>query len=127
MAKKLFYFKNYTPPCPSSYVATTSTVVDSGRNINGYVIGGVVREDVAAIDITYNYISVKEWHNILKQFDGKQGGSFYKSVTFFNQSTNSWGTRTFYVGDRTTGGLHILDKNGKPQGWLNAKLSLVEK
>ena len=30
-------------PEPSSYEATTSTIVDSGRNVQGKVVGSVVR------------------------------------------------------------------------------------
>lgn len=127
MAQKLYYFSDYTPPCPHEYVGTTSTIVDSGRNVNGHVVGGVVREDVAAVDVTYNYISIKDWAKILQQFNSKYGGSFYRRVTFFNQVSQALETRTFYVGDRTTGGMHIFDKKGMPTGWLGAKLSLVEK
>lgn len=127
MAQALYRFPNYTPPCPSTYVGTESTVVDSGRNISGVVIGSVVRESVAAVDVTYNYITVEDWAKILQQFNPKYGGSFFKRVTFFNQTSGSWETRTFYVGDRTTSGMHILDKNGNPIGWRDAKLSLVEK
>lgn len=124
---KLIKIGNYKLPCPSTYVATTSTIVDSGRNVNGKVIGAVVREDVAAIDATYKYISVEEWATILQLFSAKHGGSFYRKVTFYDQVSNSIVTRTMYIGDRTSSGLHILDKNGNPQGWCDAKLSLVEK
>ena len=34
-------------PEPSEYSANTSTIVDSGRNVEGKVIGSVVRHDVA--------------------------------------------------------------------------------
>ena len=34
-------------PEPSTYNATTSTIVDSARNVSGYVVGSVVRNDVA--------------------------------------------------------------------------------
>lgn len=124
---KLIKIGNYKPKCPSEYNATTSTIVDSGRNVNGKVIGAVVRENVAAIDITFNYISVEDWATILQCFDSNYGGSFYRNVTFYDQVSNSLVTRKMYVGDRTSNGLHILDKNGNPQGWLGAKLSLVEK
>lgn len=127
MAKQLYYFPDYEPPCSSTYVGGTSTIVDSGRNVAGVVIGGVVREDVAAIDVTYNYISVEDWSKILKQFDSKYGGSFYRTVTFYDQVSNSWKTRKFYVGDRTTSGMNVLSATGKPRGWIDAKLSLVEK
>ena len=36
-------------PEPSSYSATTSTIVDSGRNVQGKVVGSVVRNDVAKV------------------------------------------------------------------------------
>lgn len=112
---------------PSEYNVTTSTIVDSGRNVNGKVVGAVVREDVVAIDIVFNYITVEDWSTILKLFDSSQGGSFYQKVEFYDQTSNSWKTRTMYVGDRTSNGLHMLDKNGYPQAWLGAKLSLVQK
>lgn len=126
-AKPLIKIGNHAPPCPSSYNATTSTIVDSGRNVKGKVVGSVVREDVVAIDATFNYITVEDWSAILKLFDSNQGGSFYRKVTFYDQTSNTWKTRTMYVGDRTSNGLHILDKNGYPQAWLGAQLSLVEK
>lgn len=118
---------NYKLPCPSEYVGKTSTIVDAGRNVQGVVVGAVVREDVAGIDVTFNYISVDVWAKILQQFDSKYGGSFYQWVTFFDQVSAKTSTRKMYVGDRTTAGMHILDKKGNPQGWLGAKLELVEK
>lgn len=127
MASKLLIIGNYRPPCPSTYNATTATIVDSGRNVKGVVVGSVIREGVVSIDATFNYITTAEWSKILKCFNSKLGGSFYRKVTFFNQETNQIDTRTFYVGDRTSNGLHILDKKGNPVAWLGAKLSLVEK
>lgn len=112
---------------PSTYNVTTSTIVDSGRNVDGKVIGAVVREDVVALEVTFNYITVDDWSTILKLFDSSQGGSFYQKVKFYHPTLNTWETRTMYVGDRTSNGLHMLDKNGYPQAWLGAKLSLVEK
>lgn len=118
---------NYKPPCPSTYVGTTSTVVDSGRNTKGVVIGGVVREDVGAISVTFEYIPVDVWAKILQQFDSRFGGSFYQWVTYYDQVTATTTKRKMYVGDRTTSGMHILDRKGNPQGWIGAKLELVEK
>ena len=43
-------------PEPSTYNATTSTIVDSARNIQGKVVGDVVRHDVVKI-ILYSYPS----------------------------------------------------------------------
>lgn len=43
-------------PEPSTYNATTSTIVDSARNIQGKVVGAVVRHDVVEI-ILHSYPS----------------------------------------------------------------------
>jgi len=41
----------YELPEPSEYSASTSTLVDSARNVSGYVIGSVIRSDVAKVEI----------------------------------------------------------------------------
>lgn len=124
---ELLKTNTYTFPCPSTYTVTTATIVDSGRNVNGIVVGSVIRQGVVSIDATYNYITTLEWSKILKCFNSQLGGSFYRKITFYNQETDRVETRTFYVGDRTTNGLAVLDINKKPVAWLGAKLSLVEK
>ena len=37
-------------PDPSVYNATTSTVVDSARNVQGVMVGAVIRDDIAKVD-----------------------------------------------------------------------------
>lgn len=126
MARALINIAGYDLPTPSDYVGNTADLVDSGRNTQGVVVGAVIRHDVAKVTATYKYLTCEQWSNILKKFNPKYGGSFYNEVTFYNQVSNSWETRTMYVGDRTSSGMIYLDKNGNPQGWLNPKLSLVE-
>lgn len=115
-------------PTPSSYIGTTSTLVDSGRNAQGRVVGAVVREDVAKIEMTFNFLTVAEWSNMLKLFNTKYGGDFYRSVTFFCDVSGTWETREFYVSDRTTSGIVKVDRNtGIPFGFAKAKFSLIER
>lgn len=116
---------DFSFPEPSAYSAITSTVVDSGRNVQGYVIGAVVRDDIAKIECTWNYISAQDWANILAQFSPARGGSFYNNVTFFLQDTNSWVTREMYVSDRQAQ-VFLRNKNGDIKGYQGATLSLVE-
>lgn len=116
---------NFDFPEPSTYSATTSTVVDSGRNVKGYVIGAVIRDDIAKIECSWNYISAQDWANILAQFSPARGGSFYNDVTFFLQDTNSWVTREMYVSDRQAQ-VFLRDKAGNIRGYQGATLSLVE-
>lgn len=112
-------------PEPSTYSATTSTIVDSGRNVQGYVIGAVIRDDVAKISMTWNYISAQDWASILAQFSPARGGSFYNNVTFYLQDTNSWVTREMYVSDRVAS-VFLRNKDGSIKGYQNVSLSLVE-
>lgn len=112
-------------PEPSTYSATTSTVVDSGRNVEGYVIGAVIRDDIAKVEMTWNYISAQDWANILSKFSTARGGAFYNDVTFYLQDTNSWVTRQMYVSDRTAD-VFLRDKSGNIRGYTGAAMSLVE-
>lgn len=109
-------------PEPSSYSATTSTLVDSARNVSGYVIGSVIRKDVAKIELSWRYLTATQWADILRLFTH----SFYNNVTFFNQSTGEYTTRKMYVGDRNAGMWRRHPKTGEILGWTDAKLSLVE-
>ena len=109
-------------PEPSTYTATTSTIVDSARNVSGYVVGAVIRSDVAKIELTWRYLTAQQWANILSLFSG----SFYNDVRFLNQVTNREDTRTMYVSDRNAGMWRRDPQTGEVMGYTNCSLSLVE-
>ena len=109
-------------PEPSTYNATTATIVDSARNVQGRVVGTVVRNDVAKIEMTWKYLTAYEWSQILSLFTH----SFYNEVTFLNQVTNRRETRTMYVSDRTAGVFRRNPQTGDIMGYTGASLSLVE-
>lgn len=109
-------------PEPSSYNATTSTIVDSGRNVSGYVVGAVIRSDVAKIEISWKYLTAAQWASILSLFSR----SFFNDVRFLNQTTNGYETRTMYVSDRTAGLWRRDPQTGAVMGYTNCTLSLVE-
>lgn len=109
-------------PEPSSYNATTSTIVDSARNVGGFVVGSVVRYDVAKIDISWKYLTAQQWASILTLFRN----SFYNNVRFLNQTTNSYETRTFYVSDRNASMWRRDPDSGAVMGYTGCQLSLVE-
>lgn len=118
----LITIAGYELPEPSTYSALTSTLVDSARNVQGYVIGSVIRSDVAKVELSWRYLTAEQWARILSLFTR----SFYNSVTFFNQSTGSYETRQMYVGDRSAGMWRRHPITGEIMGWTDAKLSLVE-
>lgn len=109
-------------PEPSTYNATTSTVVDAARNVEGRVVGAVVRNDIAKVELTWKYLTAQQWANILSLFTS----NFYNDVRFLNQATNSYTTRTMYVSDRTAGMWRRDPVSGEVMGYTNATLSLVE-
>ena len=112
----------YELPEPSTYSANTATLVDSARNVQGYVIGSVIRNDVAKVELSWRYLTVEQWARILSLFNK----SFYNSVTFFNQSTGTYETRQMYVGDRSAGMWRRHPVTGEVMGWVEPKLALVE-
>ncbi|MBR5858330.1 MAG: hypothetical protein IKZ05_00255 [Clostridia bacterium] len=109
-------------PEPSSYTATTSTIVDSARNVSGYVVGSVVRSDVAKIEMSWKYLTAEQWATILSLFTN----SFYNDVTFLNQATNRYTTRTMYVSDRNAAMWRRDPQTGAVMGYTGCSLSLVE-
>ena len=109
-------------PEPSSYSATTSTIVDSARNVSGYVVGAVVRNDVAKVELRWKYLTAQQWASILSLF----ASSFYNDVTFYNQVTAGYTTRTMYVSDKTAGMWRRNPVSGDVMGWTDCSLSLVE-
>ena len=112
----------YELPEPSAYSANTATLVDSARNVNGYVIGSVIRSDVAKVELQWRYLTADQWARILSLFNR----SFYNNVRFYNQSTATYVTRQMYVGDRSAGMWRRHPETGEIMGWTDCKLALVE-
>lgn len=109
-------------PEPSTYDATTATIVDSGRNVAGEVIGAVIRSDVAKIEVSWRYLTAQQWADVIGPFTT----NFMCSVRFFNQATASYSTRTMYISDRTASMFRRHPTTGEVMGFTNCSLSLVE-
>ena len=113
-------------PEPSSYSGNTSTLVDSARNAQGVVVGAVIRDDVGKVEMSWKYLSVEQWANILKCFSIARGGNFYNNVTFFCQDIGDWTTRQMYVSDRKANMFRRDPNTGAVLGYTDCSLSLVE-
>lgn len=109
-------------PEPSTYDATTATIVDSGRNIKGEVIGAVVRSDVAKIALSWRYLTAEQWATVIGPFTTQ----FMCDVRFFNQATASYTTRKMYISDRTASMWRRHPETGAIMGFTNCSISLVE-
>lgn len=125
-------------PCPSDYDASASTLVDSARNSDGVVVGQVILEDVAKIELQWNYLTVAQYKQIAQLFDSHYGGNFFNFVSYFdvvkgdfdssNTGTPTLSThRIFYPNDRKVKFAHItLDVDGKPIGYQDVQLHLID-
>lgn len=120
--KALVTVGDFEFPEPSKYSATTSTIVDSARNVNGYVVGSVIREDVAKVELSWRYLTVEQWAKILSCFTN----SFYNNVTFVNQATGAYTTRKMYINDRKAGLWRRDPQTGEIMGWTECALALIE-
>ena len=120
--KALVTVNGYEFPEPSEYSGQTSTLVDSARNVRGYVIGSVVRHDVAKIELSWRYLTAQQWAQVIGPFNT----NFYCTVEFFNQATGSYTIRQMYVSDRKAGMWRRHPVTGEVMGWVGCELSLVE-
>lgn len=117
---------DYSFPEPSTYSANTSTLVDSSRNVQGRMVGSVIRDDVAKIEISWRYLTVQDWARIQQCFRQSSGGKFINLVEFFDQSVGGWVTREMYVNDRKSGMWRRNPTTGDVMGWTDCSLALIE-
>ena len=116
----------YDFPEPSTYSGNTSTIVDSSRNVEGRMVGSVIRDDISKVEISWKYLTVEQWARIQKCFRQSSGGKFINEVTFFDQSVGGWVTKEMYVSDRKANIFRRDPLNGDVLGWESPSLSLIE-
>ena len=116
----------YDFPEPSAYSANTSTLVDSGRNVEGRMVGSVIRDDISKVEISWKYLTVEQWARIQKCFKQSAGGKFINNVTFFDQSVGGWVTKEMYVSDRKANIFRRDPVTGDVIGWVDPSFSLIE-
>ena len=117
---------DYDFPEPSAYSGNTSTLVDSARNAQGKMVGSVIRDDVAKIEISWRYLTVEQWARIQQCFRQSAGGKFINLVTFFDQSVGGWVTKEMYINDRKAGMWRRSPTTGEVLGWTDCSLALIE-
>lgn len=117
---------DYDFPEPSAYSGNTSTLVDSSRNVEGRMVGSVIRDDISKIEISWRYLTVEQWARIQRCFRESAGGKFVNKVTFFDQSIGDWVEKDMYVNDRKSGLWRRNPNTGDILGWTDCSLALIE-
>jgi hypothetical protein len=114
----------YDFPEPSTYNALTSDLVDSGRNVEGMMVGSVIRENVSKVEISWKYLTVEQWSRILQCFKGRD--KFVNEVYFFDPVEGKRIKKNMYVSDRKANIFKRDPVSGAVVGWVNVSLSLIE-
>jgi hypothetical protein len=109
------------PPCKRGVKVTVTTVVNSGRDANGAVVGQRVGRDQYKIDaLEWPYLTAEQWQTILTIIS-----NFFFYVTFNDPVTNERKTVKMYCGDRTAEP-YWVDENGTPTHYINCKVNLID-
>ena len=109
------------PPPKRGVTPIVTTVVDSGRNANGTVVGQRVGRDQYKLDsLEWPWLTAAQWSTILNCLKG-----FFVYVTFVDPVSNSKKTLKMYPGDRSAEP-YWLDNNGMPTHYRNCKVNLID-
>lgn len=123
--KALVTVAGHEIPDSSTYEGIVATIVDSGRNVEGYVVGAVIRENVGKVNMMWNFLTLQQWADICALFDSSRGGAFYNEVEFFCPDMGGWITRTMYCGDRKAG-IFLRNRDGSIRGLTQCTVNLIE-
>jgi len=116
---------DYALPEPTAYSGTTSTMVDSGTSVSGKMLGSIVRDDVAQISLSWNFLSTEKWSEINQIFKENHEKDHVNKVRFFDQTKGGWDKRDMYISDRSAG-LWRRDDEGNVLGWTGCGLQFTE-
>lgn len=122
MAAATIYINGKAFPSPKrglNFVVTT--MVSSGRNALGEVIGQKVGRDQNKLDaLVWPVLDAQTWSDMLKEFN-----SFFVVVKFPDMVSNEWRTLKMYPGDRTAEPYEV-DDDGFPIKYINCKVNLID-
>ncbi len=112
---------NYALPEPTTYSATTSTMVDSGTSVSGKLLGSIVRPAVRQISVSWNFLNAEDWSEINDLF----AKNYTNDVKFFDQASADWIESKMYISDRSAG-MWRRDDEGNVLGWTGCSLQFTE-
>lgn len=109
------------PPCKRGVTPTVTTLVNSGRNANGTVVGQRIGRDQYKIDnLEWSWLTTEQWSKILSILD-----NFFVNVTFIDPVSNAPKTIKMYCGNRTAEP-YWVDEDGHPTHYRNCKVNLID-
>jgi len=99
-----------------------ATLVDSGRNANGVMVGQKVGRDQYKVDsLQWNYLDAHTWSEMLKEFD-----NFFVVAEIPDMVNNSWRTLKMYPGDRTAKIWKLNKTTGLPSHYIECRVNIID-
>lgn len=114
---------NVNIPYPSEGLELiVSTLVDSGRNARGEVVGQRVgRDNYKCNSLQWNWLDAKTWSMILKEFE-----NFFVICRIPDMVNNDWIELKMYPGDRSAKPYWLDKKTGLPSHYQNCKVNIID-
>lgn len=109
------------PPPKRGVSPVVSTLVNSGRNASGVVVGQRIGRDQYKIDtLEWPWLTAAQWSDILTWLS-----SFFVMLTFIDPVTNADRTIPVYCSDRRAEPYWVTE-NGAPTHYCNCKVNLID-
>lgn len=99
---------------------TIATMVDQARTADGIVRGSVIAR-ANKIELKWAVLSPEKWSEICSFFDKH----FYFDAYYYDMATNSFQSKTMYVGDRSAQPFKMDSVTGKPLYYLNCEANII--
>lgn len=99
---------------------TIATMVDQARTADGIVRGAVIAK-ASKIELKWRVLSPEVWKDICTFFNKH----FYFDATYLDIETNTFVTKTMYVGDRSAMPFMIDEVTGIPTYYLDCQANII--
>lgn len=118
-------------PAPSDDSGTyeIETLVDSGRNAAGFMVGKVIGSDKIKLNLKWRSMNADEFNELLRFFDPNYGGSFINTVRFYDPRADGMVEKQMYVGNRSGQPFMMREtfaNNWRPDGFIDVQANLIE-
>lgn len=112
------------PSCKRGVEIKVSTLVDSGRNVQGVVVGQKIGRDQFKIsNLEWAMLTADQWAEILNLFEPQ----FYVRARIPDPRTpGEFVTLKMYPGDRDAEPYYIDPETGAPTMYINCKVNLID-
>lgn len=99
---------------------TIATMVDQARTADGIVRGAVIAK-ASKIELKWKVLSPEVWSEICSFFNNH----FYFDATYLDIETNTFVTKTMYVGDRSAMPFMVDEITGIPTYYLDCQANII--